>query len=131
MSVNDPDKRQGDCCSAGSITTRYRWTGSAFSATGQPVYKIDPPSFDCEKAVSPTELLICRDFELSFLDRQVAESYRMVLNGASRERKEIIQRQQANWFTEYSRACNAALSDGERRDCIDQHLNERLITIWK
>lgn len=129
--VNDPDKRQGDCCSAGSITTRYRWVGDSFSAVGQPVYKTDPPSFDCTKAVTPIERLICQDAELSFLDRQMAESYQTVLKGASAERKEIIRRQQVKWLAEYRRTCNAPLSDTQRRDCIDQHLSDRLMTIWK
>ncbi len=129
--VNDPEKRQGDCCSAGSITTRYRWSGDSFSAIGQPIYKIDPPSFDCAKAATPVEILICKDVELSFLDSQMANSYKMVLKGASAERKEIIRRQQAEWFADYSRACNAPLSETERRDCIDRYLNDRLTTMWK
>src|SRR5262249_45269361 len=109
--VNDPDKQQGDCCSAGSITTRYRWLGNSFSAIGQPVYKTDPPSFDCQKAATPIERLICQDVELSSLDRHLAYSYNEVLKGASPERKEIIRRQQTDWFAEYRRACNAPLSD--------------------
>jgi len=129
--VNDPDKRKGDCCSAGSIASRYRWTNGSFSAIGNPVNKNDPPSFDCSKAVKPTERMICQDAELSFLDRQLAESYRMVLKSASVERKEIVRRQQVEWLAEYSRACNAPLSDEQRRDCIDQHLTDRLMTIWK
>jgi hypothetical protein len=96
--VNDPDKREGDCCSAGTITTRYRWVGSSFSSIGQPVYKTDPPSFDCAKAATAVERLICQDVELTFLDRQMANSYQMVLKGASAERKEIIRRRQAEWL---------------------------------
>jgi len=61
----------------------------------------------------------------------MAESYRSVLKSASAERKEIIRRQQVKWLAEYSRACNAPLSDEQRRDCIDQHLSDRLVTIWK
>jgi uncharacterized protein YecT (DUF1311 family) len=129
--VNDPDKRQGDCCSAGTIITRYRWLGSSFSAIGQPAYKTDPPSFDCGKAATPVERLICRNVELSFLDRQMADSYRMVLNGASAERREIIRRRQAEWFADYTRTCNAPLSETQRRDCIDRYLTDRLTTIWK
>lgn len=129
--VNDPERRNGDCCSDGSITTRYRWLGDSFSAIGKPVYETDPPSFDCKKAATPIERLICQDVELSFLDRQMGESYKEVLKGASAERKEIIRRQQAEWFAEYRRACNGPLSDAQRRDCIDQHLNDRLMTIWK
>ena len=129
--VNDPDRQQGDCCSAGSITTRYRWSGDSFSAIGKPVYKTDPPSFDCKKAATPIERLICQDAALSFLDRQMANSFQMALKSAPGERKEIIRRQQAEWFDAYRRTCNAPLSNTQRRDCIDQHLNERLMTIWK
>ena len=130
LAVNDPDKRQGDCCSAGSITTRYRWSGSSFSTIGQPVHKTDPPSFDCAKAATLVEKLICQDVELSSLDSQIANSYHMVLQGASAERKEVIRRRQAEWFADYSRTCNAPLSGEQRRACIDGYLTERLTTIW-
>ena len=131
LAVNDPEKQQGDCCSAGTITTRYRWVGNSFSAIGQPLHKTDPPSFDCTKAVTPVERLICQDVGLSFLDSQMANSYQRVLKGASAERKEIIRRKQAEWFTDYSRTCNAPLSETQRRDCIDRYLTDRLTTIWK
>jgi uncharacterized protein YecT (DUF1311 family) len=129
--VNDPDMRQGDCCSAGSIVTRYRWAGSSFSAIGQRVHKTDPPSFDCVKAATPVERLICKDGGLSFLDSQMANSYQMVLKNASAEQKEIIRRQQAEWLADYSRTCNALHSESEQRDCIDRFLSNRLTTIWK
>jgi len=129
--VSDPDYRQGDCCSAGSIITRYRWVKGSFLAIGQPVHKTDPPSFDCKKAVTPVERLICQDVELAYLDRQMAYSYQMVLKGASAERKVLVQRQQAEWFADYSRTCNAPVSETQRRDCIDRYLSDRLITIWK
>ncbi len=47
--VNDPEKRQGDCCSAGTITTRYRWSGTSFATVGQPVYKNHPRSLVAPK----------------------------------------------------------------------------------
>jgi len=55
----------------------------------------------------------------------------MALKGASAERKEVIRRQQAGWFADYSRTCNAPLSENERHDCIDRYLSDRLVTIWK
>jgi uncharacterized protein YecT (DUF1311 family) len=129
--VNDPDEQQGDCCSAGTITTRFRWMENSFSAIGKPVYKTDPPSFDCAKAATQVERLICQDVELSSLDSQMARSYRMALKDASAERKEIIRRRQAEWFADYSRTCNAPLSQTQRRDCIDRYLTDRLETIWQ
>lgn len=131
LEVNDPDERQGDCCSAGRIVTRYRWSGSSFSAIGKPTVKSDPPSFDCAKASTPVEVLICKDAELSFLDSQMATSYQMALKEASAERRLVIRRRQTEWFSEYSRTCNAILSEMDRRDCIERHLSERLNTIWK
>lgn len=131
LEVNDPEKRQGDCCSAGRIITRYTWLGTSFSAIEQPAFKDDPPSFDCAKASTPVELLICKDVELSYLDSQMANSYQGVLKAASAERKEIVRRHQAEWFAEYSRTCNAQLSEEQRRDCIDGYLRDRLTTIWK
>jgi hypothetical protein len=40
--VNDPGKRQGDCCSTGTITHRYRWAGGSFHNVGPPTRKDDP-----------------------------------------------------------------------------------------
>jgi len=34
---NDPDKREGDCCSTGSLTYRYRWVQGAFRQIRKPV----------------------------------------------------------------------------------------------
>jgi uncharacterized protein YecT (DUF1311 family) len=129
--VNDPDNHQGDCCSAGSIITHYRWVEGSFTAIGQPVHKTDPPSFDCSKAVTPVERLICQDVGLAFLDEQMENSYQMVLKGASAKRKVLVRRQQAEWFADYSRTCNAPFSETQRRDCIDRYLSDRLMTIWK
>jgi hypothetical protein len=38
VTVNDPEKRVGDCCSSGTITYRYRRNGSSFERLGQPVF---------------------------------------------------------------------------------------------
>lgn len=38
VTVYDPDKRVGDCCSSGTITYRYRWNGSLFTQVGEAVF---------------------------------------------------------------------------------------------
>jgi hypothetical protein len=38
LTVYDPEKRVGDCCSSGTITYRYRWNGSSFEQAGQAVF---------------------------------------------------------------------------------------------
>lgn len=35
LTVNDPAKREGDCCSLGTITYRYRWHGGSFQQIGE------------------------------------------------------------------------------------------------
>lgn len=129
--VNDPEKRHGDCCSAGTITFGYRWDGTSFSMLGQPVRRNDPPSLDCRKATTAVERLICQDVELAYLDGQVSNAYHLALIDASPERKKTIRRKQTEWFAGYSRTCNAHLSDKQRRACVEQHLSDRLNTIGK
>ncbi len=41
LTVNDPNKREGDCCSTRSITYRYRWFHGAFHQIGSPVLADD------------------------------------------------------------------------------------------
>jgi hypothetical protein len=38
----DPEKQMGDCCSAGFIRTRYRWSDGRFQAVGKPVHGAMP-----------------------------------------------------------------------------------------
>ena len=40
--VNDPDEREGDCCSTGTITYRYRWLNGSFHRSGTPLRADDP-----------------------------------------------------------------------------------------
>jgi hypothetical protein len=61
----------------------------------------------------------------------VAHGGQVELGRFAAERKESIRRQQAEWFADYSRSCNAPLSQAQRRDCIDQYLSRRLNTTWK
>ncbi|MGP0072651.1 MAG: hypothetical protein ACLPWF_12055 [Bryobacteraceae bacterium] len=35
--VNDPEKREGDCCSTGTITYRYRFMNGSFRQIGAPI----------------------------------------------------------------------------------------------
>jgi hypothetical protein len=38
LEVNDPEKRQGDCCSTGFIRYRFRWYDASFRKVGNPVF---------------------------------------------------------------------------------------------
>lgn len=60
-------------------------------------------SFDCNKAATPVEKLICADPVLSDLDKKLAEAYQRVLDAATD--KNSVRRQQHNWLTEQRDVC--------------------------
>lgn len=59
-------------------------------------------SFDCAKAATPVEKLICSDDALSTLDEQLGAAYRQALSESTD--KELIKKAQAEWLKE-QRAC--------------------------
>ena len=138
LTVNDPEKRDGDCCSSGTITFRYKWRAGSFRQVGGPVHADDPvedvppaagapsqqvrPSFDCAKAITPTEQLICSDAALAQMDNAMTAAYRDALERLPAERKIVLRREHSEWFTQYSRDCNAVASERARWDCVVQHL---------
>ena len=92
--------RQGDA----KVFKKYsQMKLGSFAAVGQPIHKHDPPSFDCAKAAAAIEVLICKDVELSFLDSQMANSYKLALKDASGERKEVRHPPQSGWLDELGR----------------------------
>lgn len=79
----------------------------------------DGPSFDCRKASTDTEFLICDSRNLSRLDSEMAELFYFVLDEARGRRARLIRRQQADWL---------AMRDscGASRRCVRQAYNERI-----
>ena len=78
------------------------------------------PSFDCGKARTPVELLICREGELADLEKRMAEAYLRVRSRTG------MRTEQAVWFKEYTNACNAASSESEMKECVAGRLRARL-----
>ena len=56
------------------------------------------PSFDCAKASSDTEKLICDDPELADLDRSLAELYSVVLKNSSSDDQKMLKAEQRGWI---------------------------------
>lgn len=56
------------------------------------------PSFNCSRATQSVEKLICKDEDLSELDRSMAASYREWMKHASEEQKAEIQGEQRAWI---------------------------------
>ena len=82
-------------------------------------------SFDCSKAATPTEKLICHDAELASMDREMATAYASALQKLTPDGRDSLRHDQIQWFAKYRAACNAASTDGERKACILRYLSSR------
>ncbi|MEM1132029.1 MAG: hypothetical protein AAGH53_03745 [Pseudomonadota bacterium] len=83
------------------------------------------PSFDCQKARTPQEKLICSDSSLAKADRAMAQSYRTLLANNRDLRREIVINQRQWLRKRDDRYC---LKLGEREQqirCIESSYDER------
>ncbi|WP_439816238.1 lysozyme inhibitor LprI family protein [Zavarzinia sp. CC-PAN008] len=90
------------------------------------------PSFDCAKAQTPVEKLICGDDTLGDLDGQMGEAYRQARTAASPERKAALLREQRAWARERDARCGVTVQSlGEigTRSGVVQCLTEQ--TYWR
>jgi uncharacterized protein YecT (DUF1311 family) len=68
------------------------------------------PSFDCKKANTPAELLLCRDDELMHLDALMGQLYRMMRKREERGSSSLLSSQRA-WILERSNKCEINADD--------------------
>lgn len=74
------------------------------------------PSFDCARASTAVEGMICGNAELASLDARTAEAYKAVREGA--EDRAAMQREQVEWIQQTRDACGSA-------ECLAQAYSER------
>jgi uncharacterized protein len=78
------------------------------------------PSFDCNAANAPVELLICANGELADLDRALADSYRAALASRTGEAQQMLRETQRSWAD--TRAANCGVGDpsaeGDAAGCL-------------
>ena len=63
------------------------------------------PSFDCARAESPSERLVCGDRGLADLDRRTADAYRERLQGAEGVAREALVAEQRAWLRTRDASC--------------------------
>lgn len=63
-------------------------------------------SFNCDKAMSPVEIHICRDIELSKLDEELNSIYKIALQ--NKEQKKSIRNRQKKWIKERDECSNVS-----------------------
>lgn len=83
------------------------------------------PSFDCAKASTAVELLICRDGSLAALEVQMATAYHQALDRMPPDRRKLLQQEHLTWFRNYGRTCNNAQSEADRTTCVANFLTAR------
>ncbi|MCR2833175.1 TIR domain-containing protein [Parerythrobacter lacustris] len=76
------------------------------------------PSFNCSKAASRVEKMICSDDELALLDRELARSFRELRAVAGQDRAEL-EADQRNWRVAERDACGSV-------DCIASVTRDRV-----
>lgn len=76
------------------------------------------PSFDCSKASTNAEKLVCSDDELAILDLKLANAYKNARNSADAAGKKKILEEQKIWLKAYN-FCND-------KDCVKQNLEQRI-----
>ena len=67
----------------------------------------DGPSFDCKKAKTCIEKLICANRELSGLDKKMTEAYRNLISKLQGEDKEQAKQNQMKWIKARDERCEA------------------------
>jgi len=82
------------------------------------------PSFDCGKAHTSVEQLICRDGHLASLEREMVSSFAQALkllpDDAARH---VFRQEHLAWFKTYSRTCQKSANDVDRAACIESFLS--------
>jgi uncharacterized protein YecT (DUF1311 family) len=82
-------------------------------------------SFDCAKAKTPVEKMICADAELSKLDEEMAAAYQREL--ARTDDKEGLKKDQLDWLRRRNDAYGCFSNDGKRlTDCVKDSYLESL-----
>lgn len=88
-------------------------------------------SFDCAKAGTPLEKLICATPELSRSDEVLAKAYATALGGLSEEAKKIVQGTQRDWLAYAPLSCSPDAKplesfDADQTACVNSAFTSRI-----
>ena len=71
------------------------------------------PSFDCNKAATPVEILICGSPELAELDQKLGDIFRAKIGSSSGDEKASLLNRQCAWLSGRATACRVPEKQGE------------------
>ena len=126
--VNKPGQYPGVAKSCSELLELLRAPSGAGRQTPQ-TQSLIKPSFDCAKARTAVELLICRDGTLATLEVQMATAYHQALDRMATDHRTVLQQEHLTWFRNYSRTCNNAQDDTDRATCVSSFLTARIAVL--
>ena len=80
------------------------------------------PSFDCSKASGSIEEMICKDAELSALDRRLAEVYAAASKIAVGEDPPVLKAEQRGWI----KGRNDCWKSDDKHTCVQENYRRRI-----
>lgn len=89
--------------------------------TAAPTRAKIPPTFNCDKAGTNSEKLICASDELAALDREMARAYRQLFNVAVK-RRELLATEQRAWRLSVRDAC-------PDEACMTRVMRQRIVVL--
>lgn len=87
---------------------KYQWLFVALSIT--PSFFLQAASFDCTKAASPTEKMICQDPILNTLDEILGEQYKELRTQLTQPQQQALKQEQLNWWEQRDGQCSLGIS---------------------
>ena len=100
----------------------------SFNALDAAAEENSGPSFDCDKASTPTEYAICASDDLSALDRKLSAAYKAVKGGLEKgsEAAMTLGPEQRQWNKERSSTCGGDVA------CLSRMYRERILAVdWE
>ncbi|MCF7982934.1 MAG: lysozyme inhibitor LprI family protein [Thiohalocapsa sp.] len=94
---------------------------AAFSLAGSNAWSASP-SFDCAKASSEAEAMICKDAELAELDRSLASLYAVVLKNTPATEKKMLKAEQRGWV----KGRDDCWKSDDLRGCVEAEYRSRI-----
>jgi uncharacterized protein len=76
------------------------------------------PGFDCNKATTATEKLICQDRDLRWADHTMADAYQFRLKALSPDARQVLVDDQKEWLVRRAKACGTSIDMHEKTYCL-------------
>jgi uncharacterized protein YecT (DUF1311 family) len=87
----------------------------------------DGPSFDCSKAITRVEKLICKSAELSTLDHRIEKVFREVRISIKINDSKQLRKNQYNWLKKRDKECGSIPNQSKALECLTAKYKKRML----